>query len=222
MLSELGIKINENLYSNQRKQLPELLTRTRKVFAKDITEFGTTDYHYHINDTGHILSKNGIKVDPEKTSAVQTYPVHTKIKHLRSFLGPCSYYRKFVLNYLKIVTPLTQFTQKDKTFILTQDCQKAFQVFKHSLVSDPILVFPDFKRRFVLSVDAPKYAIGYVLGQLNPNTKLEHVVAYGGRTMSKNEQKWHINEKEGLALKEGIKHFNLCLATQKFTVYTCR
>ncbi|CAG2241728.1 HACE1 [Mytilus edulis] len=84
----------------------------------------------------------------------------------------------------------------------------------------PILVFPDFDKPFVLSVDASDYAIGYVLGQLNPNTKLEHVVAYGGRSLNKNEQKWHINEKEGLALKEGIKHFNPYLATHKFTVYT--
>ncbi|CAG2216737.1 unnamed protein product [Mytilus edulis] len=82
-------------------------------------------------------------------------------------------------------------------YIWTQDCQTALETLKHSLVSAPILVFPDFEKPFVLSVDASDYAIGYVLGQLNPNTKLEHVVAYGGRSLNKNEQKWHINEKKG-------------------------
>ncbi|VDI04652.1 Hypothetical predicted protein [Mytilus galloprovincialis] len=150
-------------------------------------------------------------------------PLDPETKHKSAFVthqGLCNYYRKFVHNYSKIVTPLTQLTQKNKKYIWTQDCQAAFETLKHSLVSAPILVFPDFEKPFVLSVDASDYAIGYVLGQLNPNTKLEHVVAYGGRSLNKNEQKWHINEKEGLALKEGIKHFNPYLASHKFTVYT--
>ncbi|CAG2216712.1 unnamed protein product [Mytilus edulis] len=50
---ELGIKINENLNANQRKQLTELLSRNRNVFAKDITELGKTSYHYHRIDTGN-------------------------------------------------------------------------------------------------------------------------------------------------------------------------
>ncbi|VDI35304.1 Hypothetical predicted protein [Mytilus galloprovincialis] len=154
-------------------------------------------------------------------------PLDPETKHKSAFVTHQGIYQfkrmsfgKFVHNYSKIVTPLTQLTQKNKKFIWTQDCQAAFETLKHSLVSAPILVFPDFDKPFVLSVDASDYAIGYVLGQLNPNTKLEHVVAYGGRSLNKNEQKWHINEKEGLALKEGIKHFNPYLATHKFTVYT--
>ncbi|VDI33119.1 Hypothetical predicted protein, partial [Mytilus galloprovincialis] len=50
--NELGIKMNENLNANQRKQLTELLARNRNVFAKDITELGKTSYHYHRIDTG--------------------------------------------------------------------------------------------------------------------------------------------------------------------------
>lgn len=69
-------------------------------------------------------------------------------------------------------------------------------------------------------MDASDYAIGYVLGQLSLTSNLEHVVVYGGRHLKSNEQKWHINEKEGLALKEAILHFKPYLATSKFKVYT--
>lgn len=169
---------------------------------------------------GHILSKSGIQVNPEKISAVSTFPVPKNVKQIRSFLGLCNYYRKFVQDYAKISVPLTQLTHKNSKFTWTPECQTAFDTLKQKLVSAPILTFPNFNKPFVLSVDASDYAIGYVLGQLSPTSNLEYVVAYGGRNLKSNEQKWHINEKEGLALKEAILHFKPYLSTSKFKVYT--
>jgi hypothetical protein len=44
---------------------------------------------------GHILTIDGIKADPEKVSAIRSFPVPQKTKHLRAFLGLCNFYRKF-------------------------------------------------------------------------------------------------------------------------------
>ncbi|CAC5358198.1 unnamed protein product [Mytilus coruscus] len=52
VVKELGIQINENLYMFEKQQLTELLTRNRQVFAKDISELGKIEYHYHRIDTG--------------------------------------------------------------------------------------------------------------------------------------------------------------------------
>jgi len=54
----------------------------------------------------HIISKEGVTTDPEKIIAVRDWPIpHTK-KQLRSFLGFCSYYRKFVKRFSSLAKPL--------------------------------------------------------------------------------------------------------------------
>jgi len=67
---------------------------------------------------GHIISKDGIKVDPSKTNAVKTFPVPRNQHDVRSFLGLCNYYRKFVKNYSKITNPIKQVASKRHTIYL--------------------------------------------------------------------------------------------------------
>lgn len=89
---------------------------------------------------------------------------------------------------------------------------------KNALITAPILAFPDFDKSFILSTDASEYSIGYVLSQLQNGR--EHAIAYGGRSLRGTEFKWHITDKEALALVEGIQHFGHYLANQEFTVFT--
>lgn len=60
---------------------------------------------------GHIVSALGIATDPEKVSAVKNWKLPTDLRSLRSFLGFCGYYRRFVKNYSAIVRPLTELTK---------------------------------------------------------------------------------------------------------------
>ena len=169
---------------------------------------------------GHVLSKDGVRVDPEKTSAVADFPVPKTVKQVRSFLGMCNYYRKFVKDYAKIAQPLNDLLKKDLKFVWTKACEQAFRSLKGALTSAPILAFPDFSKPFIVSTDASDFAVGYVLGQLDDSGKREHAIAYGGRALHTGEKKWNVNEKEGLALIEAINTFRPYLEGSKFTVYT--
>lgn len=63
---------------------------------------------------GYIISRDGVKVDPEKTSAINKVPVPQTQKQLRSVLGMANFYRRFIKNYSKIVSPLHALLHKDK------------------------------------------------------------------------------------------------------------
>jgi hypothetical protein len=103
---------------------------------------------------GHILYKDGVSVDPEKTKAVRTYPEPRSSKNIRAYLGLCNYYRRFIKGFAQIAKPMNRLLQKDAKFEWSSDCKKSFNLLKNALVSAPIIAFPDFNRDFILYTDA--------------------------------------------------------------------
>ena len=103
---------------------------------------------------GHIISGGKIMMDPEKIEAVKNWPVPSKVKHIRQFLGLCNSYRKFVKDFAKLALPLTKLTKKDVKWDWTESCQKAFEEFKEKLTSYPVLRAPVMSRKFILYTDA--------------------------------------------------------------------
>jgi hypothetical protein len=65
---------------------------------------------------GHVISEAGIATDPEKTKTVESWPVPTNVKELRSFMGFCGYYRKFIQNFSKLAKCLHKLTEKGRKF----------------------------------------------------------------------------------------------------------
>ena len=74
---------------------------------------------------GHVITKDGVKPNPEKLSAVQNFKQLKTVKDVQSFLGLAGYYRKFIKNFSSIARKFTKLTQKDTTFDWTLKCEKA-------------------------------------------------------------------------------------------------
>ena len=82
---------------------------------------------------GHIVSKDGIAIDPSKVEAVKDWPRPKNASEVRSFLGLVGYYRRFVEGFSKIATPLTNLTRKQQKFKWTDRCEESFQLLKDKL-----------------------------------------------------------------------------------------
>ena len=100
-------------------------------------EFNMPEVHY----LGHIVSADGIKVDPRKTQVVKEWPQPRNVKEVRSFLGLANYFRRFVQGYGKMVLPLNQLTRSNTQFDWTPECQRAFEQVKHALTHAPVLAY---------------------------------------------------------------------------------
>ena len=88
--------------------------------------FAKREIHY----LGHIVNSEGISPDPDKLTAIVTYPESNNLKQLRAFLGLSGYYRRFIENYSSIASPLYQLTKKGVQFAWSEQCQSAFDKLK--------------------------------------------------------------------------------------------
>ncbi|KAL4037874.1 hypothetical protein IC575_001475 [Cucumis melo] len=136
--------------------------RDNKLYAK----FSKCEFWLkHVSFLGHVVSKAGVSVDPAKIEAVTGWTRPSTVSEVRSFLGLAGYYRRFVENFSRIATPLTQLTNKRAPFVWSKACEDSFQNLKQMLVTAPVLTVPDGSGSFVIYSDASKKGLGCVLMQ---------------------------------------------------------
>ena len=76
---------------------------------------------------GHVISGEGIAVDPTKVQSVTEWLAPTSVGEIRSFLGHAGYYRRFIENFSKIAKPMTELLKKDTNFKWTEECEASYQ-----------------------------------------------------------------------------------------------
>ena len=75
---------------------------------------------------GHVISGEGIAVDPLKVEAITEWEAPTSVGEIRSFLGLAGYYRRFIENFSKIAKPMKELLKKDTKFVWTDECEASF------------------------------------------------------------------------------------------------
>ncbi|KAK3102810.1 hypothetical protein FSP39_014067 [Pinctada imbricata] len=167
---------------------------------------------------GHVVSEQGISTDPDKISAVKNWPVPVNVKEVRSFLGLCGYYRRYIQDFAAKAKCLHKLTEKGRAFIWSEECQNAFEKLKEKLIESPILAHPDFTKPFILDTDASLDSIGGVLSQEVDG--YERVIAYGSRVLTKSERRYCVTRRELLAIVFFVTQFRHYLYGRKFKIRT--
>lgn len=167
---------------------------------------------------GHIVSGNGLSPCPDKISAVMDWPCPRTVTQIRSFLGLCSYYRKFVKGFAEIARPLHKLTEKGVPFVWSEECEASWVRLKTALTSAPILAYPKEEDDFILDTDASGHSLGAVLSQVQGSQ--ERVIAYYSRSFSKAQRNMCVTRRELFAIVDSVKHFHHFLYGRPVVVRT--
>jgi hypothetical protein len=196
--------------------LREVLTllREHRLYAKfSKCSFAQT----HTKFLGHIVSAEGLQVDPDKTSVVRDWPHPKNVSELRSFLGLASYFRRFIRGFSQLASPLTDLT-KDVPFDFAHwppgPESVAFEGVKQALTNPPVLALPDFTKPFQVRVDASISGTGGVLMQEG------RPIAYTSSKFSPAERNYTTFDQEMLALVHACAKWRCYLHGRPFQLVT--
>ena len=149
-----------------------------------------------------MVSGQGVETDPEKVSALKEISVPKSLKKLCSFLGFVGYYRRFVPRFANIAKPLTDLLVGHSTGKKVSK-KSAFDTLIEKLTSPPVLAYADFRKPFILNVDASSTGLGAVLYQEQDDSQ-ERVIAYASRGLRSSECNYPAHKLEFLALKWAV------------------
>ena len=147
---------------------------------------------------GHIVTPQGIGIDPEKVKAVKEMPTPTDVPSLRRLLGMVNHVGKFAPNLAEITKPLRDLLKKESEWIWTIAHETAFQQVKTLLSTAPILQHYSPKKPTKVSADASSFGMGGVL--LQKDSDGWKPVQYASRSFTETEQRYAQVEKEALAM----------------------
>jgi hypothetical protein len=162
---------------------------------------------------GHVLTAEGVAVDPEKIEAVLEWQQPKSVTDIRSFLGLAGYYRRFIENFSKIAKPMTELLKNNVPFVWSPKCEASFQELKSLLTTTPVLTLPDIRKDFVVYCDASRPGLGCVLMQDGK------VVAYASRQLRKYEENYPTHDLELAAVVHALKIWRHYLIGNKCDIY---
>nr|GFB51888.1 retrotransposon protein, putative, Ty3-gypsy subclass [Tanacetum cinerariifolium] len=141
--------------------MPFGLTNAPAVFM-DLMNRVFHEFLDNVAFLGHIVSAEGITMDPAKVEAITKWPRPTSVTEVHSFLGLAGYYRRFVEGFSRLALPLTKLIRKGEKFVWNEEREKSFEELKQHLVSVPVLTLPSaWESHFLCLKTAKAYEVNY-------------------------------------------------------------
>ena len=154
-----------------------------------------------------LIVKNGeVHMDPTKLRAIENWEPPTSVKAVRSFIGFCNFYQKFIPNFSTLTQPLHNLTMKGINFLWGKEQDDVFIKLKETFLSTPVIGMLDTTKPFFVMTDASLTVAGGVLMQKDSNGDLQPC-AYHSATFSPTEQNYDIYDRELLTVIQALKEW---------------
>ena len=147
-----------------------------------------------VSYVGHRISKDWLKVDPEKVRAIKEMNRPQNKKELQTFLGCITYLQKFLPHMSEISAPLRKLLEKEIEWHWDTAQENSFSRLNEMATETPVLAFYSPEDKLTLNVDASFYGLGAVLLQN------ERPIAYASHALNPTQQKYSQIEKETMAM----------------------
>ncbi len=163
---------------------------------------------------GHKITQEGFKMDVHKVKAILDWEPIGSILALKSFLGLASYDHKFIKNFAKIATPLTNLLKKSsRTYEWDKACNEAFETLKSILVKVPMLKLLDFYKKIEIHSNASNFVTRRVVQD-------GRLVTFESKKLSKTKQRWPTHEKEMWVVIHCLKTWGHYIGSKDVVVWT--
>ena len=154
---------------------------------------------------GYKLSPDGIAADENKLVAVRDWKQPENVYEVRSFIGLCSYYRRFMKDFVGIAKLVHQKTKKNSCFTWNTECLNAFEKLKEALIDSSVFKHSDYNSPFIVDTDASDNSLGAVLSNIVDG--VEYTVAFASRVLTPAECRYSTTKREALAVIQAMKLF---------------
>ncbi|CAN8062284.1 unnamed protein product [Agarophyton chilense] len=171
---------------------------------------------------GHVIKPGQHAIQEAQTAALREVQPPSTQKQLRSFLGLCNVYRRFVPQYSHIAAPLNSKLRKGQPVQLDQFRQaevEAFDTPKTKIITAPVLALPIPNLPYSVDTDSSEYQVGCALFQTHPDGERKPI-GYWSRSLNAAEKKYSVSEKECLAVVWALTTLRPYLQGERFTVNT--
>ena len=202
----------EEHYEHAR-MIIERLTRWNLRIKPESVNLGNAEIHI----LGHVISGDGIRLDPKKVQTIMEWPKPATGTELQSFLGLGTFLRDHIRHYADITGPL-EAVKRQKVIDWTLTLDRCWDLVKRAFSRAPFLKFPDFNRPFCIAHDASQTGVGGVLFQ--PDDDLLtitpfNIVAICSKKLTPTQMRYAVYKKELWGMIYCLNKFHIYIWGQK-------
>jgi hypothetical protein len=205
------------IYSKNREEHEEHLRLVLQVLRENHLyanlskcDFFQKQVHY----LGHVISKEGVALDPDKIGSTMEWPTPKDVSDIRSFMGLAGYYRRFIKGFSNIGCPITALQKKGFKFVWTSKYEEIFWELKYLLTHAPVLKIADPNNDFLVCTYACKEGLGGFLMQEG------RVIFYASRKLNEHEINYVTHDLELAAIVHALKMWRHYLLGRRFVLMT--
>src|SRR5260370_23444708 len=156
-------------------------------------------------------------MEQQKVSGIADWPLPETVTQVKSFLGFCNYYQRFIAHYAELCVPLNDLTRKTIPWNWTLKHQEACEKLKAAFLAYPVVLIPDYTKPFIIEADASLFATGAVLLQVDTNGE-EHPCGYLSKSLNSAEWNYQVYDRELYTIIQALREWRHYVQGSSFQV----